>query len=808
MTIQSTAISESQLKWKHNGDDRVLWDGHSSITITSAKPSDAGIYECYTTQQQRQDGKNSFMRLIVRRCPNGKYGDTCLLNCPKCYNGGICNSDTGKCICPPGFTGSQCNTDPYGCSCLASYTGLDCNTDCPSGKYGAGCTQTCHCTNGCNRKGDCTSSAGDCDTGWSGNKCKVPSSCISGFYGELCNYNCHCKNNAACDKNTGVCPNGDCAPGWINLDTIDSDCQQDGSPHIRNFYNYKVNPGEDTYFICEFSGNPVVASDDMMLWKSETTNYLSPTNYIAENKYIAIGNFSVTVGYPNTGLLSSITVDLYDLPRFSESNKPSVSEDTIHSDQFTVAWKAWNNEEDIGDGPIESYHVYYRESGESVWTSRQVISVTNTSHMSYSSTITGLQWSTEYEITVTVKRPGPLGEGSKNTAITTTTMCAKPKHPTINNIASTVLTIITIEIQFPAIRDIKCNYDGTNGYIELIKVKFRKTSSEDDYQTKIIYITGQSIGIRDFEIVDNTLLPYTEYDIIVLLSNRDEESDPSGIAIVRMAESVPSQPRNVTLAPAVFSITAQWLIPEPTNGRITSYKIVYWVTDDQNRIDTLEITNDLKDVMTYQITDLEYDVVYSIQLTYKVIESVYLSVTPETKDITLNGYIHSHTLALPSGSQVDISITASTTIGFGKPSNIISGTELKEDKLVGILSFLGDRSNLILTDNTATIDLATIAENSDIKSDTNLLNYIIVVEEDIPKRRRDILDNQYITASFPLNAIPDQLMVGDGMEYNGYNNKPLIAGQQYVIHDGLTVYTTGEQRIVLREERLAFFTGT
>nr|XP_006825149.1 PREDICTED: tyrosine-protein kinase receptor Tie-1-like [Saccoglossus kowalevskii] len=166
MTIQSTAISESQLKWKHNGDDRVLWDGHSSITITSAKPSDAGIYECYTTQQQRQDGKNSFMRLIVRRCPNGKYGDTCLLNCPKCYNGGICNSDTGKCICPPGFTGSQCNTgcdsrgqwgkdcgrvcslsstdscrgkmmcvsDPYGCSCLASYTGLDCNTDCPSRK--------------------------------------------------------------------------------------------------------------------------------------------------------------------------------------------------------------------------------------------------------------------------------------------------------------------------------------------------------------------------------------------------------------------------------------------------------------------------------------------------------------------------------------------------------------------------------------------------------------------------------------------------------------------------------------------------
>uniref|UniRef100_A0ABM0M5R2 Tyrosine-protein kinase receptor Tie-1-like n=1 Tax=Saccoglossus kowalevskii TaxID=10224 RepID=A0ABM0M5R2_SACKO len=159
MTIQSTSITESQLKWKHNGVDIVVWNGQSSITITSAKPSDAGIYECYTTEQQRQNGKNGFMRLIVRRCPNGKYGDTCLLNCPTCYNGGICNADTGECICPPGFKGGDCNigcargywgkscerlcssvntatactgkmfcvSDPYGCSCLASHGGLDCN---------------------------------------------------------------------------------------------------------------------------------------------------------------------------------------------------------------------------------------------------------------------------------------------------------------------------------------------------------------------------------------------------------------------------------------------------------------------------------------------------------------------------------------------------------------------------------------------------------------------------------------------------------------------------------------------------------
>ncbi|XP_070548932.1 angiopoietin-1 receptor-like, partial [Ptychodera flava] len=93
-------------------------------------------------------------------CSNGKWSlPDCLSSCPTCYNGGICDSDTGECICPPGFQGTKCQTgcgtnrwgmicdrrcstgnpdgcrrsmyclaDPYGCSCSASYGGLDCAT--------------------------------------------------------------------------------------------------------------------------------------------------------------------------------------------------------------------------------------------------------------------------------------------------------------------------------------------------------------------------------------------------------------------------------------------------------------------------------------------------------------------------------------------------------------------------------------------------------------------------------------------------------------------------------------------------------
>ncbi|XP_077867127.1 uncharacterized protein LOC102801447 [Saccoglossus kowalevskii] len=327
MVIKSTTISATQLKWKHNGVDIEAWNGQSSITITSAKPSDAGIYECYSSEEQRRNGLHGFMRLIVRGCPNGKYGvPNCLNNCPSCYNGGICNAETGECVCPPGFKGNLCKEgcgnnywghncdrqcsshksdvcrsrllclqDPYGCSCQASYTGLDCFEDCPQGKYGSGCTQTCHCTTGCNKETGACNNGGSCITGFSGHNCQVSSSCSTGFYGELCNYNCHCKNNAACDKNTGVCPNGDCAPGWINLDTIDSDCQQDGSVKFGDHYTKKVNPGEETYFICEVISNPVIQQTHMMLVNEDTAEYVTISDYYTRDTYIAVGNYSGVV---------------------------------------------------------------------------------------------------------------------------------------------------------------------------------------------------------------------------------------------------------------------------------------------------------------------------------------------------------------------------------------------------------------------------------------------------------------------------------------------------------------------------------
>jgi hypothetical protein len=125
MTIQKPSTSTSQLRWKHNSADKTEWNGLSSITVASAKPSDGGVYECYTTQQQRQDGLNGLMILIVRGCPNGKWGSDCLNKCIRCFNGAVCHAETGECICPPGFTGINCEE-----GCGQGNWGYDCVLAC------------------------------------------------------------------------------------------------------------------------------------------------------------------------------------------------------------------------------------------------------------------------------------------------------------------------------------------------------------------------------------------------------------------------------------------------------------------------------------------------------------------------------------------------------------------------------------------------------------------------------------------------------------------------------------------------------
>ncbi|XP_072179276.1 receptor-type tyrosine-protein phosphatase T-like [Diadema setosum] len=286
--IEMRATSNSTLVnpvWRKDGGDPVT--GQTTNTFMFPDPvvvEDEGIYEIYYSGMRSQ-GRGALYRLIVRDCPAGKWGPPdCIRICDKCYNVGVCDDETGRCICPNNFKGPNCLEicrtdggnrfgpncefrctyrasdppsscsrkqfclpDPFGCSCDTGTHGINCDTDCANGTYGAGCSQTCHCQSGlCNRYSGVCLESPECETGWSGDNCQIPDICDDGYYGTDCTDKCHCLNDVPCDKITGECPNRKCAPFFNIFDGVncrDAECPtrcKPGSDHANRIMQIRV----------------------------------------------------------------------------------------------------------------------------------------------------------------------------------------------------------------------------------------------------------------------------------------------------------------------------------------------------------------------------------------------------------------------------------------------------------------------------------------------------------------------------------------------------------------------------------------
>ncbi|XP_038066562.1 angiopoietin-1 receptor-like [Patiria miniata] len=83
----------------------------ASFTLPTTDVDDGDLYTVIGSAVTLADNHFSMIRLIVRDCDAGKWNPTdCEGVCNLCYNGGVCNDETGDCICPPGFSGLNCLT--------------------------------------------------------------------------------------------------------------------------------------------------------------------------------------------------------------------------------------------------------------------------------------------------------------------------------------------------------------------------------------------------------------------------------------------------------------------------------------------------------------------------------------------------------------------------------------------------------------------------------------------------------------------------------------------------------------------------
>uniref|UniRef100_A0AAY4CQC2 receptor protein-tyrosine kinase n=1 Tax=Denticeps clupeoides TaxID=299321 RepID=A0AAY4CQC2_9TELE len=182
-----------------NNYSKDLINGTAVLTLTNVTEANSGIYGANYVGESPLFSAS--MRVIVRACPENKWGQKCEQDCPLCQNGGICHDKDGDCICPPGFMGMRCESacrkgmfghncqescensldckglrfclaDPFGCSCASGWRGEFCHEACPHNMYGADCRLSCKCKNGgaCDRFSGC-----NCPTGWSGQHCEKSS---------------------------------------------------------------------------------------------------------------------------------------------------------------------------------------------------------------------------------------------------------------------------------------------------------------------------------------------------------------------------------------------------------------------------------------------------------------------------------------------------------------------------------------------------------------------------------------------------------------------------------------------------------
>ncbi|XP_076463157.1 receptor-type tyrosine-protein phosphatase T-like isoform X2 [Babylonia areolata] len=492
------------------------------------------------------------------------------------------------------------------------------NCGCPVGLFGHNCAKMCHChdkTEKCDSiLGMCRSG---CDKGWTGFDCQTPAKCQSNRYGWACESQCHCQSDKHCHRFNGPDPECQCKEGYFNPPA----CEPVTKPHIEEFTSEKVNPGQQVVFNCTVSAFPVPAADEIRLQVPDgrqailtrSVDVPSYGPYTRKNtfkvSYVHSGERYRCVVQGVAGTADKVLYSqVYELPRMN--SPPGVLHGSITAHNATVEWRRWNPDRgDPGDPDILWYSVQVRGAGETSYRLAGIVYHTFCRDKCHF-VLTKLHPNTRYSVYVSVRRDGEGGDGPPGPMIHLTTKCAVPSlPPAVGKLTTSLqynfsqpLTRVMISWNPPPRNSINCNH--------IAKYAVVLSPAPDLGQPRIWNLPATNSR----RLTIPGLMPFTKYCATVTFTTDGGFQSPASEKECAVTpQTIPPPPTNLkSVRITSRTVTMSWLRPDPPNGNITLYHIIYWEFNTTNTT-TLKLQSDARYV-EYTTMDLKPFSSYQIQV--------------------------------------------------------------------------------------------------------------------------------------------------------------------------------------------------
>nr|XP_018671516.1 receptor-type tyrosine-protein phosphatase kappa isoform X2 [Ciona intestinalis] len=469
-------------------------------------------------------------------------------------------------------------------------------------------------------------------------------------------------------------------PGVIAVDNIVVSSKPcDSTPHFLRLGNKDVNKGQNVSLKCLLWGHS--GPDQVILMQKSSGETITRST-----RKVLDDHLSVTFNFTNVDLHESgkyrcisqeaTKVGVSNYAQLSVRKPPRPTRGPMVSEPGSTSFMIQLNiDEFTGDGPIVQTILKYRPV-DGLWA--DVHHITNEDYQLWH-----LQPDTEYEVSVTLVRPGVGGAGPPGPTLRRKTKCGVPLQA-LQNVIPTPVGSNEIQVTWnvPDFSIVQCHFYQ-------FVVKYRIYDENEPQEGANEYLQLEVQQTPSASILD--LRTFTRYAIKVSLVTSGGSID-TGDYIMRTGEGAPSEvpPQSfVTTFINETSIALKWAEPTPPNGEIIGYEVSYRGTRS-------------------------FDPTFQAQNDNGLIQE-----GGDKRGLVLTG--------LHPGTRFAISIRAHTKAGVSNGTEIIASTDISAPTMPRYPNPF-DSSNKTITPTTIEITLKPADANG-----APITNYYIIIEDVTPK---------------------------------------------------------------------------